>query len=182
MSKKRDIISGAERVFEVQGFRGVGVDGILAASGASTRTLYKLFGSREGLVLAVLEERHSEFMARLRERGDPGDPVGNLFDVLEHWINDHGARGCMLLRAFGEYAGVSEAVTVLVRQQKQEFAREIAERIRQAVGNSDDELTTQVWLLFEGATAAASISDILVVRSAKRAAAALLTLADERSR
>jgi len=182
MSKKRDIVSGAERVFEVQGFRGVGVDGILAPSGASTRTLYKHFGSRDGLVLAVLEERHTEFMARLRERGDPDNPVGNLFDVLEHWINERGARGCMLLRASGEYAGVNEAVTVLVRQQKKAFEQEIAERIRQAVGNQNDELTTQIWLLFEGATAAASISDVIVVRSAKRAAAALLTLADERSR
>ncbi|MGR3422008.1 MAG: TetR/AcrR family transcriptional regulator [Paracoccus sp. (in: a-proteobacteria)] len=45
---------GVERVFEEHGFRGLGVDGILGPSRASTRTLYKHFGSRDGLVLAVL--------------------------------------------------------------------------------------------------------------------------------
>lgn len=181
MDKRTDMIAGAALAFEAEGFRGIGVDGILAPSGASTRTLYKHFGSRDGLVLAVLEERHRAFMARLEGRSEVADPVGELFDTLERWLIEHGARGCMLLRARSEYANANEDVVALVRRQKEEFEGEIARRVQTVLGRADAELSTQVWLLFEGATAAASVSDLSVVGVAKRAAAILLTAAQGRS-
>ncbi len=124
MDKRNNMIAGAARAFEAEGFRGIGVDGILAPSGASTRTLYKHFGSRDGLVLAVLEERHRDFMGRLELQSGNADPVGGLFDTLEQWLIEHGARGCMLLRARSEYASANEDVVALVRRQKEEFERE----------------------------------------------------------
>lgn len=181
MDKRTDMIAGAALAFEAEGFRGIGVDGILAPSGASTRTLYKYFGSRDGLVLAVLGERHRAFMARLEGRSEVADPVGELFDTLEQWLIEHGARGCMLLRARSEYANANEDVVALVRRQKEEFEGEIARRVQTMLGRADAELSAQVWLLFEGATAAASVSDVSVVGVAKRAAAILLTAAQGRS-
>jgi AcrR family transcriptional regulator len=179
MGKRHDIISGAERIFEDHGFHRVGVDAILAPSGASTRTLYKHFGSRDGLVTAVLEARHLTFMARLAEWQAPEEPIGHLFDVQEQWMAEHGARGCMLLRAYSEYAGANEAITALVQQQKHEFREEIGRRVEVCVGRVDAELTVQVWLLFEGATAAVSVYDGALIRSAKRAALALVGSARE---
>jgi AcrR family transcriptional regulator len=177
MDKRTDIIAAAERVFEDQGFRGIGVDRILAPSGASTRTLYKHFGSRDGLVLAVLDERHRDFMARLAGWEGLDDPVGHLFDVQAQWMTEHGARGCMLLRASSEYAGANPEVVTLVQRQKQEFEREIARRVEAELKRADVELATQIWLLFEGAVAAASVSDQSVLRSAQRAASILVKLA-----
>ncbi|EWY38341.1 hypothetical protein N825_14120 [Skermanella stibiiresistens SB22] len=182
MDKRTDMIAAAARVFDAGGFRGIGVDGILAPSGASTRTLYKHFGSRDGLVLAVLEERHRDFMDRLARSGGDADPIGGLFDTLERWLVEHGARGCMLLRAQGEYAGANEDVVALVRRQKEEFEREIARRVEMALGSADTGLATQIWILFEGATAAASVADISVVGLAKRAAGVLVEDARGRSR
>ncbi|SFV28674.1 DNA-binding transcriptional regulator, AcrR family [Devosia crocina] len=175
MDKRTNIIAGAERIFENQGFRGIGVDGILAPSGTSTRTLYKHFGSREGLVLAVVAERHRSFMERLRDWPEAHDPIGSLFDVLESWLSEHGARGCMLLRAHSEYAGSHPDIASLVRQQKREFADEIARRVETALGQPNNEIALSIWLLFEGATAAASVTDKPVVQSAKRAALTLLS-------
>jgi AcrR family transcriptional regulator len=182
MDKRNDMIAGAALAFEAEGFRGVGVDGILAPSGASTRTLYKHFGSRDGLVLAVLERRHRDFLGRLEAQGGAGNPVGGLFDALGQWLVEHGARGCMLLRARSEYAGANANVVALVRRQKQEFEREIAGRVQAALGHADAELTTQIWLLFEGATAVASVAELSVVGAAKRAADVLLTAARGQSR
>lgn len=180
MEKRDSIISGASGVFETNGFRGVGVDALLEPSGASTRTLYKHFGSREGLVRAVLQVRHRQFMQRL-ENTDPDEPVGDIFDQLENWLAEHGARGCMLLRARSEYAGASPEIVTLVRRQKQEFEREIARRVALSLGQENASLTVQVWLLFEGATAAASVSEDAVVRQAKHAAKALVALAKEQA-
>src|SRR3954454_17787507 len=147
MDKRNEMIAGAVLAFEAEGFRGIGVDGVLASSGASTRTLYKHFGSRDGL---VLEERHREFMVRLELQSGNADPVGGLFDTLEQWLIEHGARGCMLLRARSEYASANEDVVALVRRQKEEFEREIAKRVETTLGFADAGLTTQIWLLFEG--------------------------------
>ncbi|HEV7275829.1 MAG TPA: TetR/AcrR family transcriptional regulator [Devosiaceae bacterium] len=180
MDKRDVIIAGASRIFEASGFRGVGVDAVLAPSGVSTRTLYKHFGSRDGLVRAVLVERHRQFMQRL-EGKNPADPVGDLFDQLQLWLDERGARGCMLLRARSEYAGASADIVALVRSQKEEFTSEIARRVAQSLGREEPALTVQIWLLFEGATAAASVSQVPVVGEAKRAANALVAVARERA-
>lgn len=172
MDKRHEMIAGAMSTFEAQGFRGPGVDVVLAPSGASTRTLYKHFGSRDGLVLAVLEHRHRDFMEQLSS--NIGDPVGSLFATLERWLVEHGAYGCMLLRARSEYAGANEAIVALVHRQKNEFSREISRRVEAATGRDDPELSTQIWLLFEGATAATSVADLSVVSVARRAAEALV--------
>jgi AcrR family transcriptional regulator len=174
MDKRADIVSGAASAFEADGFRGIGVDKVLAASGASTRTLYKYFGSKDELVLAVLEERHRRFAERLEATASSTDAVAALFDTLWHWLEEHGALGCMLLRARAEYSGANKEIVDLVRRQKGEFRRMVAGRVAAALGRHDERLTTQVWLLFEGATAAASVTDLPVVEEAKAAAASLL--------
>lgn len=175
MDKRNEIITGAMRTFEAQGFRGIGVDAVLAPSGASTRTLYKHFGSRDGLVLAVIKQRHRAFMDRLAVAPDGG--VAGLFQALSAWLDEFGASGCMLLRAHGEYAGSNAEVVACVRRQKTEFLAEFGRRIEQSIGLEDEVLALQIWLLFEGATAAASVMGTHVVAPAKEAAEALLTQA-----
>lgn len=177
MDKRADIIAWAASAFEAEGFRGIGIDRVLAPSGASTRTLYKHFGSRDGLVLAVLEARHRHFGARLEAAGQGGDPVAVLFDTLRHWLEEQGARGCMLLRARAEYAAANEEIVGLVRRQKDEFRRMVAGRVTAALGREDAGLATQIWLLFEGATAAASVADLSVVDEARAAAVSLVAAA-----
>ncbi|KAA2215287.1 TetR/AcrR family transcriptional regulator [Teichococcus oryzae] len=177
MDKRADIIACAASAFEADGFRGIGVDKVLAPSGASTRTLYKHFGSKDGLVLAVLEERHRLFGAHLEAAGKGADPVATLFETLRQWLAEHGARGCMLLRARAEYAAANGEIVALVRRQKDEFRQMIARRVEAALGWKDAGLATQIWLLFEGATAAASVADLSVVDEARAAAHSLIEAA-----
>lgn len=179
MDKRNSIVACASDIFEESGFRGVGVDAVLAPSGASTRTLYKHFGSRDGLVQAVLEDRHRQFMERL-VGNNPADLVGDLFDQLQLWLDEHGARGCMLLRARSEYADANPAIVALVRDQKKKFEDEIARRVALSLGAENKPLAVQIWLLFEGATAAASVSDWAVVGEAKQAAMILVAAARAR--
>lgn len=174
MDKRTEIITGATRLFEAEGFRGIGIDRVIAPSGVSTRTLYKHFGSRDGLVLAVLEARHRAFMQQLEKQ--PGD-IEALFNTLRDWVEGHGTLGCMLLRARSEYAQANSEIVALVHRQKTEFRSEVAQRIRLVLGRSDERLATQIWLLFEGATAAASVAGASIIDEAGNAARSLLTLA-----
>lgn len=174
MDKRTEIITEATRLFEAEGFRGIGIDRVIAPSGVSTRTLYKHFGSRDGLVLAVLEARHRAFMQQLEKQA--GD-IEALFNTLRDWVEAHGTLGCMLLRARSEYAQANSEIVALVHRQKTEFRNEVAQRIRLVLGRSDERLATQIWLLFEGATAAASVAGASIIDEAGNAARSLLTLA-----
>jgi AcrR family transcriptional regulator len=173
MEKQQEILEGAERAFEAEGFRGIGVDKILAYSGASTRTLYKHFGSRDRLVTEVLRQRHLAFMTLLRE-ADPSDPVGQLFEIQRRWTDEHINSGCMFLRAYGEYVAVNADITAVVDDHKQQFETEIGRRVGIALGCPDADLAMQIWLLFEGATALLSLRGTTALETAKEAAALLI--------
>lgn len=177
MNKRNQIIDDASRAFETGGFRGTGVDTILAASGVSTRTLYKHFGSRETLVAEVIEARDAAFMQRVRDLPEGADPIGQLFDVLEGWLVDHARHGCMLIRAQGEYAAINPAIAHLAMDRKAAFRTLVGDRVAAVLGHHNDTLRDQVWLLFEGAMAAASIADIAIIATARTAALALAAAA-----
>ena len=181
MDKKTDIAASAAQLFAREGLRGIGVDHIGANVGASTRTLYKHFGSRDGLVMAALESRHAAFMAVLhRDDGDVGT-VESLFDTLEQWSAEFGASGCLLLRAGNEYRGANDDIVTLVRGQKTSFFKEIARRVKHALGHDDPLLSSQIWILFEGATAIASLDNTAVIGAARAAAASLMAHAGKHS-
>ena len=184
MDKRHEMIAGAARVFEQEGFRGIGIDRVLASVGASTRTLYKHFGSRDGLVLAVLDARHRAFMAELgqapKDGNEQGHPVAAFFDTLKAWTDRHGARGCMLLRARAEYGAANKDIVALSGRQKQEYRIEVARRVQAVLGRVDARLATQVWLLLEGAAAGASVAGVSVIDDAREAALLLLALAGRR--
>jgi len=177
MEKLTAIIEDAVRIFDTEGFRAVGIDRLLGPSGVSTRTFYKYFGSRDGLVIAVLEARHRGFMAQLEANALDADSVGGLFDTLRLWMEERGARGCMLLRARSEYAEANQEIVALVHRQKCEFRDEVAKRVLKDLGRDDAQLCSQVWLLFEGATAAAGVAGVSLVDDAKEAALMLLATA-----
>lgn len=182
MDKRNDIVSSAEAVFDGNGFRGTGIDAVLAPSGTSTRTLYKHFGSRDGLVVAVLDRRHRLFMERLAADSSPSGPVAALFDTLSAWVDERGAGGCMLLRARAEYAQANADIVALVARHKTEFEEEVARRVTAALGRPDTLLARQIWMLFEGATATAALVGGGCVEAAKAAAVALLGLARDAAR
>lgn len=180
MDKHEDILAGAERVFEAEGFRGIGVDKILAQSGASTRTLYKHFGSRDGLVVEVLRRRHVEYTKRLNE-ADHSDPVGELFEIQREWMYEHTNSGCMFLRAHSEYAADNADVIAIVLEHKKQFEAEIERRVEIALGCPDPVIAMQIWLLFEGATALATLRGTLALKTARDTAGLLIRSRLERA-
>lgn len=180
MSKQTEILDGAENVFEANGFRGIGVDHILAQSGASTRTLYKHFGSRDGLVAEVLSRRHSAFMEKLVDT-IPSDPVGQVFDVQLQWIEEHTNSGCLFFRAFGEYSTTAPEITAITQEHKDAFEAEINRRVELALGRPDGALAMQVWILFEGAVALACMRGTQVIATARQSSISLIEASRDRA-
>ena len=163
MSKRDDILDGAERLFHRDGFHATGIDGIVAAASVTPRTLYRHFRSKEALVQAVLERRESRFLAHLdaalarpdQDAAGAG-PWLHLFGCMERWFDDEGALGCMFLKALGEY-GHHDAIAQLVIRHKRRVLREFRRRIASSALAADPGLADSLALVLEGAVALAPV-------------------------
>ena len=70
---RRRILEAAERLFKDRGVTGVSMDDVAAEAGVGKGTLYRRFGDKAGLGIAVLDERERELQDAIL-RGPP--PLG----------------------------------------------------------------------------------------------------------
>ncbi|NJP98218.1 TetR/AcrR family transcriptional regulator [Nonomuraea sp. FMUSA5-5] len=107
------IIDTAMPILYERGLDGVGVAELCTAVGVSKETLYRHFGSKEGLIEAVLEarsERVTRWLAAAVEAAgaDPADQLTAVFDALAEWHAEPAFRGCALLNAGAQHHGAPE--------------------------------------------------------------------------
>src|SRR6266702_8753012 len=92
LSSPRDrLIEAATRLFCRYGVNSVGFDAIVEAAGTAKTTLYKVFGSKDRLVEAVLERQGENwrawFLAELDEPGGPArERLERIGSVLKIWF------------------------------------------------------------------------------------------------
>ncbi|MBC3193101.1 TetR/AcrR family transcriptional regulator [Pseudonocardia sp. C8] len=181
MSKRDDILTTAERLFDRQGFHGTGIDQIVREAGVTPRTLYRHFPSKEQLVVEVLQQREERFLGRLEHGLDPDAGTepdrASLFAELESWFSEESDRGCLFLRALAEYGHKDAEITRRVLRHKQRGLEHLYARLEDS-HNSPDELRDKaegLMLIMEGAVALAPViggSD--AARRARRLADRLL--------
>jgi AcrR family transcriptional regulator len=79
-------LDAAERLFYSDGIAVTGVDAVARAAGVSVVTLYKRFGSKDGLIGAVLSRRldawDEVWQAKVDAARDPRDKVLAIFDAV----------------------------------------------------------------------------------------------------
>ncbi|MGQ5262052.1 TetR/AcrR family transcriptional regulator [Micromonospora sp. ZYX-F-536] len=98
------VLRTAEGILYERGLDGVGIAELCAEAGISKETLYRHFGSKDGLIRSVLEARSDRVTRWLaRAAADAGDePAAQLaavFDALGVWFNEPGFRGCAIVNA-----------------------------------------------------------------------------------
>jgi TetR/AcrR family transcriptional repressor of mexJK operon len=80
--RRREIAAVAERVFFAQGFTDTTMQTIAAEAGASKETLYRHFGSKEGLFSEIVESRANRFLEGLDENLRRPGTVGEVLRSL----------------------------------------------------------------------------------------------------
>jgi AcrR family transcriptional regulator len=166
------ILATADRLFNGEGIRAVGVDKIAAEIGISKRTLYNYFPSKEELVFAYLSRR--DVPVRSSER-PPAEEILYLFDWLERWFASDNFRGCPFVNAVAELGGAAAKIAGDFKEQRRVWMRGLLEQINVP---DPDGLATQLAILIEGAIASALVrGDPKIARSAKQAARVLLEAA-----
>lgn len=86
--------AAAERLFDERGADGVSVRAVADEVGTTTRAVYSLFGSREGLLIDLLAERAYELLDRgLTTLPETDDPAGDLIEagvtVFRPFVREH---------------------------------------------------------------------------------------------
>jgi AcrR family transcriptional regulator len=82
LPRRRAFMDAATAVFLEKGYANATLDDVIARSGGSRQTLYNLFGGKQGLFEAIVEERNAEITLPLRAEDLHDQPVDDvLVDV-----------------------------------------------------------------------------------------------------
>ena len=68
------VLEAADRLFTEQGVKNVSLDAIAAAAGVGKGTVFRRFGDRAGLAVALLDEREQELQAKILTGPPPLGP------------------------------------------------------------------------------------------------------------
>jgi AcrR family transcriptional regulator len=93
LENKEKLLKTAIDLFAAKGFKGTSIRDIAQAMGMSISNIYHYFGSKEGLMLATLENSSKELVEKLREVSELDRPPLERFKLLlETHIHLSGAR------------------------------------------------------------------------------------------
>ena len=166
------ILATADRLFNGEGIRAVGVDRIAAEIGISKRTLYNYYACKEELVLAYLSRR---YVPAKCSGAPPDEQILQLFDWMERWFGSHSFRGCPFVNAVAELGDSAARIACDFKEQRRLWLKQMLLQMNVA---DPEMLATQIALLMEGAIASALVrGDPTIAQSAKAAVAVLLKAA-----
>ncbi|MEX0877035.1 MAG: TetR/AcrR family transcriptional regulator [Phycisphaerales bacterium] len=105
--KSKKLLACARRLFETEGFHTTGIDRILEEAGVAKMTLYNNFGSKDQLIVAVLDDASQDMINQLKAATaaiqDPYEQILGIFDELATWYADPRFSGCMFQAAVAEF-------------------------------------------------------------------------------
>jgi AcrR family transcriptional regulator len=154
------LIDAAAGVFYRDG-TGAGVNELAQRAGVSKVSLYRHFGSKDGLIEAVLQDRSRHFVAWLRTAAgvpdDPAERVLAVFDALLGWYADADFRGCGIVNAAGESPDPTSAARRVAAEHLERYRTLLTGLARDAGVADPERAGRQLLLLVQGATVVASL-------------------------
>ena len=142
---RRRILAAAAELISKHGVEHVSMEAIAAQAGVGKGTLFRRFGDRSGLVMALLDERTREFQDALI-RGEP--PLGPGAPPVDR-ICAFGRGMLALLEAHGEMLLAAELGARWVRGEAGVYAlyrTHLAMLVREAAPDLDDEFVAEALL------------------------------------
>ncbi len=157
------VLTAATELFYVRGVHAVGVDEIVRAAGVSKLSLYRHFGSKDGLVAQVLATRSERIHAWLDtavRRAADGTPRGRVlavFDALCRWYAETGFRGCAIVNAAVDTRGDDTQAPAIARGHLARYQELFTTELVAMGAREPVSLARQLLVLLEGATTVAAI-------------------------
>jgi AcrR family transcriptional regulator len=162
-SPRERLLAAATRLFCRYGINSVGVDAIVEAAGTAKTTLYNSFGSKEGLVEAVLEREGRAWRAWFLDAIDgPGgsarERLGRIGPTLRIWFSRDDFFGCPFINAVGEFDKADDRMRTLALAHKKIVLDRLAALCAEAGAAEPAETAHALGLVIDGAVVAALVT------------------------
>lgn len=183
VSPRDRLIEAATRLFCRYGINSVGVDAIIDAAGTAKTTLYKSFGSKDGLVEAVLEREgrawRTWFLAQIDGQGGTAvERLNRIAPTLGLWFARDDFYGCPFINAVGESDKADNRMRTLALAHKKVVLDRLSELCSEAGFDQPGQVSHALGLVIDGAVVAALITrDARVADTASAVCDAILTKA-----
>ena len=181
-SGRERILETAYELFSRHGTKAVGVDRIIAESGAAKMTLYRNFASKDELILAFLQRRdelwtRAWLQAEAQRRGvTPAQRLLAIFDTFEGWFARDDFEGCAFINVMLELDDRESRVRVACVEHLvaiRGFVRGLA--VDAGVAEADaDHVAAQWHILMKGSIVSAAEGDLEAAARAKQLGTLLL--------
>jgi AcrR family transcriptional regulator len=178
------IFEAARNLFYRYGIRGVSVDQIAAEASTTKVTLYRVFASKDDLIIQVLEEHKKRFWEWWDSivspfEGDPRKQLEALFDSLADKVcAEDAGRGCPVVNTAVEVVDDEHPAKRLIHAHNAEIASRLQALCRGMRVPDPDDLGNALTLLVVGAFGARVVfNNSHQVASVSRAAKALIDCA-----
>jgi AcrR family transcriptional regulator len=179
------LVLTATRLFNENSIHSTGIDRIIAEAGVARRTLYNHFGSKEGLIRAVMQRESQAWfewldseLARIDER-DPRKRIVGFFALLGRWFSRSDFKGCSFINAVGEHP-LDNCVRPIAKAHRQANFEYIRRLLKGSKISNLDKLADQIAILADGATVTAMVTGNHTV--AETVASAALAIMDTAER
>jgi len=151
------LFSAAIKLFYLNGIRAVSVDAIAAEAGTTKVTFYRVFESKDDLIVKVLEEQSKRFWewwdAIVAENsGNPRKQIETLIERFQsEIIGDEACRGCAVANAAVEIIEEDHPARGVIKKHKVEIAQRLRDLCRAMGARQPDVLGDALSLLYSGA-------------------------------
>jgi AcrR family transcriptional regulator len=177
---RQRLLDAGVHLFCRYGINATGVDAIVSEAGTAKTTLYKIFGSKEGLIEAVLEtegRRWRDWFIGTIDQGNPAarTRLDRIFPTIKTWFADERFYGCPFINAVGEHDKQDDRMRTIALSHKKIVLAHIEKLAGEAGARDAAGLAHQIGLLIDGAIIAAMVTrDSTVADAAEVAARTLL--------
>jgi AcrR family transcriptional regulator len=159
-SARDRLFSAAINLFYRNGIRAVSVDAIAEEAGTTKVTFYRVFESKDDLIVQVLEEQSRRFWEWwdaivAQHPGEPRKQIKELFERFQDEIcGDEACRGCAVANAAVEIVEEDHPARAVIKKHKIEVSQRLRELCRGMGARQPNVLGDALSLLFSGAFAA----------------------------
>ncbi|WP_375463977.1 TetR/AcrR family transcriptional regulator [uncultured Methylobacterium sp.] len=156
------LVSAATQLFNARGIHATGIDGILAEAGVARMTLYKHFGSKDGLIREVLTRESRAWFERLSAdmpaSGSAVERLEGYFNVLAAWFAEPDFKGCAFINAVGEAEIDDVCVRPIARAHRAANVDVLRAIVTQAGGADSDGVAETLMMIADGCTVGAMVT------------------------
>ena len=164
-SRRRDrpsprvrLLASATNLFTTEGIRVIGIDRILREADVAKASLYSLFGSKDNLVIAYINEMHEQwvdnFAARTANIEDPERQIEAFFDQVIEQQEKEGFPGSHFTHAASEYPNPETEsehnIVGAVMEHRQWLFDTLTSLLTQRNGYPSQSIARQLMILIDG--------------------------------